>query len=102
MKQRLQQVISFLLLTVFLWPTLAKLEHHHEHHDENSQAGTAIEKTHHKCAICNFEFSFFADPSIQFKRPDYKPVDSYLRLNTCPKYSNRAQYSFLLRAPPII
>ena len=93
--------IIYLVLLVFLLPTIVKFEHHHEHfvcHAKN-------EKHYHvavdKCEICNFEFSI-SMPGIESSDLQTEtPLDSYTNRYNFLSSLDFSQYSFLLRAPPI-
>lgn len=100
MIRRFKNIISLLLLTVFLLPSLIKLSHHHDHIECYPKNENQYHEYHTKCAVCNFEFSVF---SLEFENivlQNILPVTGYLN-NYCPViYSTFNKYSFLLRAPP--
>ncbi|MCE2963125.1 MAG: hypothetical protein ACK5UE_13535 [Chitinophagales bacterium] len=56
-----KSLLSFFLLTLFLYPQMDKWAH--VHHIESEVSKTSSEETFHKaqakCAICHFEFSLF-------------------------------------------
>ncbi len=91
----------YLVLLVFLLPTIVKLEHHHEHfvcHAKN-------EKHYHvavdKCDICNFEFSISLSNIENSDLQAETPIDRYTNSYNFLYCLISSQYSFLLRAPPI-
>ena len=100
MIRKFKNIVSLLLLSVILLPSIVKLEHHHHHvvykliNDKNSHG------FQDKCPICNFEFSVFISSVDNADLQKENPIDSY-RNNYNSRYNyNLSQFSFLLRAPP--
>lgn len=101
MKKKIKNITSLLLLVVFLFPSIVKLEHHHEHFKCKAKNEKHYHVYHEKCAICSFEFSIF---SSDIKNVDFQkeqPLSKYCNNYNSVNYSTLSNYSFLLRAPPI-
>lgn len=97
---KFKQIMSLLLVSLLLAPTLVKFEHHHEHFICKAVNEKHLHDYHKKCQICNFEFSLFQDtqPSEnsvvkQYKTASDTPFKPFY-------FSDYSKYSFLLRAPP--
>lgn len=88
------------MLAVFLWPSVVKLEHHHDHCEEHSCCGASVEKEHEKCEICTFEFSVFTDEAEDPIFADERILTVGLVPNLVRKCADHDGYIFLLRAPP--
>jgi len=100
MIKKLKNIISLLLLLVFLLPTIVKLEHHHDHFIYKAKNEKHFHEFHEKCSICNFEFASFLSSVEIIDLQKENPIDPY-----CNNYNSLynyclSQYSFLLRAPP--
>jgi hypothetical protein len=101
MSRKVKNIASQLLLMVFLFPSIIKLEHHHEHvllPTANELAHTVLSE---KCAICNFEFSVFHTSIENISFLKEIPEDSYCNNYDSRDCSNLCKFSFLLRAPPV-
>lgn len=85
---------------VFLFPSLVKLEHHHEHFQCKAKNEKHFHVFHDKCGICNFEFSVFLSSVEKIDLKKENPLDSYCNNYSSRYYSNPSQFSFSLRAPP--
>lgn len=103
MIRKFKNIVSLLLLTAFLWPSIVKFEHHHQHYSgctENNEKN--FHEFHEKCSICNFEFAVFLSDigniTLQKENPADRYCNDYISLNNY----NLSQYSFLLRAPPCV
>lgn len=101
MFQSLKHITSILLLAIFLWPSVVKLEHHHSHCEEHSYCGSAFDAEHEKCEVCNFEFSVFTEHAGELYLPSVRLIGSDVVLPVAGKYFGKSVYSFLLRAPPV-
>ncbi|MBL7965404.1 MAG: hypothetical protein JNK09_00280 [Prolixibacteraceae bacterium] len=101
MLRSLKHITSILLLAVFLWPSVVKLEHHHSHCEEHSCCGSSFDTEHEKCEVCNFEFSVFTDQVVDLCLPSVRLVGTDVILPVSGKYSGQSNYSFLLRGPPL-
>jgi hypothetical protein len=100
MNRKFKNIISLLLLLVFLLPTIVKLGHHHGHFIYKEKIEKNTQVLSEKCGICDFEFFVFLS--------DYEIIDlhneislaKYCNNYDCSYYSNLSQFSYLLRAPP--
>lgn len=101
MKVKFKNIISLLLLLVFLLPTIVKLEHHHQHYFCQPQNEKQFRVFQDKCVICNFEFSVFISATENIELQNDIPIDSYRNHYKSLSISNLSQYSFALRAPPV-
>jgi hypothetical protein len=102
MVRKFRNIVSLLLLSLFLIPSIFKHEHQHENVGCKTKNESHYPNLHEKCVLCNFEFSAFLSwrSEINFQRdnPLYYFCSTYDSVNI----SNLSQFSFLLRAPPII
>lgn len=104
MTKKLKNIISLILVFIFLTPMTIKLVdgflHHHEHFICTAKNEKHFHKYHEECPILNFELSFFlAEKLIQTTQKHFYRVelkDNYNFVYCC----NNLKYSFLLRAPP--
>jgi len=101
MIRKFKNIITLSLLMVFLFPSVVKIEHHHEHSCSYPANRLGIQPLHEKCSICSFEFSFFTALTEYFSLPKENPSDSYLISYNSQYNSNLSRFSFLLRAPPL-
>jgi len=95
---------SFLLLLVFLLPSIIKVEHHHEplkNKAEKKERGKSYHTTQAKCAVCSFEFSTFSTHIIPVLLEKIQHVVLFFENYRSFNYSALTNYSFLLRAPPL-
>ena len=101
MSRKFKNIVSLLLLLVFLLPTIVKLEHHHEHLVSVTIDDRQNQVFHGKCAICDFEFSVFLPDigDIDFHKEN--PLEYFCNNYDSVYFSNLSQFSFLLRAPPL-
>jgi hypothetical protein len=100
MIRKFRNIISLLLLSVFLLPSIVKLEHHHDQVVSKAKNEKHSSIFQDKCPICNFEFSVFLSSAENIDLPKENPLDNYCN-NYYSRYnSNLSQFSFLLRAPP--
>jgi hypothetical protein len=102
MIRKFNNIISLLLLLVFLLPSIVKVEHHHEQFECKAQNEKHFHILHERCVICNFEFSVFLSRSenVDYQKED--PLDNYSNNYNSQFYSNPSQFSFSLRGPPVI
>lgn len=103
MIKQFKNIISIILLLVFIAPSTAKLFHHHEHEHYICSAKTKkhFHEYQEKCLICNFELSNFTKNIIKKYAQNNQFSDNYLNLYHSPVSDNSAQFPFLLRAPPL-
>jgi hypothetical protein len=94
--------ISLLLVLVFFLPTIVKLDHHHTLAECTTHHRTHYHEFQGKCAICEFEFSFFLADSWELDFQEENPVICYCNNYESVYSSNLSQYTFLLRAPPLL
>ena len=102
MNKKIKNIASLLLLLVFLLPTIVKFEHHHKLLSidlKNEKNNTAVQNN---CPICNFEFSIFISNVNNFRGQNQYFIDTYFTNYNSRYNSNLSQFSFLLRAPPVI
>jgi hypothetical protein len=97
---KFKNIISLLLLLVFLLPTIVKLEHHHQHHIYQAKNEKQFRVFQDKCVICNFEFSVFLPAIENIELQNEDPIDCYSNNYKSLHICNLSQYSFALRAPP--
>ena len=97
-RSKYQSLVAILLLAIFLSPYVVKSNHHHSSEGENLSA--KILSYHHKCPICQYEFSSFEDVVLNY---DPSPIAFFV----CGVMHNETgnllfgeQYRFSLRAPP--
>jgi hypothetical protein len=100
MAGNLKKISSFLLLIVFLLPSVVKLEHHHDGFKCRSIIEKHIHASHKGCIICQFEFSVFLTDPENIELTKEKPSDSYCNTYNSGYNNNLSQFSFSLRAPP--
>ena len=101
MIRKFKNSIVFLVLLVFLLPTIVKLEHHHEHFICHAKNERHFHVSVDKCEICNFEFSISISDvecsDLQIETTIDRYTNSYNFLSSL----DFSKYSFLLRAPPV-
>jgi len=100
MLRKFKNISSLVLLMVFLFPSIVKLEHHHEHFKCTATNEKHNHVFHDKCGICNFEFPVFLSSFENIDLQKENPLDSYSNNYSSRYYSNPSQFSFSLRAPP--
>ncbi len=83
-------------------PSLVKLEHHHEDFKCKAINEKHIHVHHEKCNVCNFEFSVFLSDIISLDFQKENPLEDLRNNYDSVYFSNLSQYSFSLRAPPVI
>jgi hypothetical protein len=105
MLKKFKNIISVLLVIIFILPTTAKvfdgLFHHHYHNKVADKNDTHFYQYHENCPIPGFELSVFSN--TKQKLPIYK-TNFYVEIinkNKSEFYCNNSKYSFFLRAPPI-
>ena len=100
MIRKFKNITSLLLLSVFLLPSLVKIEHHQDHGVTKAINEEIYNVLHKKCVICNFEFSVFLTSIENIDLQKENPLDRYCNSYNSRYNSNQSQLSFLLRAPP--
>lgn len=91
---------ALFLLVAFVFPSVVKMEHHHEHHICNAKNQKHLHAHHDSCQVCTFEFSVFSDNHHKIEFQNDKPIDCYLNHYHSANYYTRSKHSFQLRAPP--
>ena len=74
---KFKNIISLLLLLVFLLPNLVKLEHYHQHPFYQVKNEKLYHLFQDKCVICNFEFSIFLPTVENIDLQNENPIDRY-------------------------
>ncbi len=97
--------LSIFLMIVFFSPLLIKATHflyvRHEHHHISFSDKPEINKKHHKCPICAFEFVEFIEnenPQNTGKPESFSDYYTFHRQSVCIIQSF---YSFNPRGPPV-
>lgn len=102
MMGKFRKITSVLLLLVFLLPSVVKIEHRHK----SAVSNLTDEKTHPRfkenCPVCNFEYSAFLSGYKDNILADEYQADRYCINYISRNINNLNQFSFLLRAPPVI
>jgi hypothetical protein len=102
MNRKSRNIISLLLLFVFILPTIVKLEHHHEQFVYKANNEKNIRVFSEKCVICNFEFFVFLSDFADIDLHNEKPLINYSNNYSFLFHSDLLQFSYLLRAPPAL
>lgn len=81
-------------------PSIAKIEHHHDHGRQSDNTEFPSQDYHDNCVICNFEFSVFESgkETIFFEKEEH--LKYYISDYISAHFQNLSQFNFLLRAPP--
>jgi len=100
MRENLKNISSFLLLFIFLFPTIVKFEHKHEYFVCRAESEQHLHILQEKCNICTFEFSVFSyvENVVHLENP--KHVVCFFNHYKSSNYSSLPEQFFLLRAPP--
>jgi hypothetical protein len=102
MVRKFRNIVSLLLLSFFLIPSIVKLEHHHENIGGKAKNEKHYPSLHDRCVICNFEFSVFLSCSVEIDFQKDTTLFYFCNNYDSVYISNPSQFSFLLRAPPKI
>jgi hypothetical protein len=71
-----KQILSFLLIGIFLIPGLAKTFHHHKDHFHcDAKTENHFHNHHDKCLICATEFSFFYNDHVPIYSTEERPAN---------------------------
>ena len=105
MTKKLKDIISILLVFIFLMPMTIKLIdglfHHHDHFICTAKHEHHFHEHHDKCSIPDFEFSLYSLNKIILETQKTFYCDR-LTINYTSNYCcSKLKYSFLLRAPPV-
>jgi hypothetical protein len=100
MLRKIRNIISILLLIIFILPSFVRLEHHHNHGYLAESTEHPSQEYHNNCSICNFEFSLFLSVAedVNFEEEDHS--EYYIIDYLSAHFQNLSRYNFLLRAPP--
>jgi hypothetical protein len=98
----LRNGMAIFMVAIFLLPTMVKLEHHHDHFVCKAKTEKHFHDHHEKCQICSFEFSVFMSEEF-FSLPE-NPISfgGYINDYKVGNFSTTPDYTFLLRAPPVL
>ena len=102
MTRKFKYITSVFLIIVFLLDTVVKIEHHHKQYAIDFKNESHKSVLQNNCPICNFEFPVFLSSIEDFHFQIANHVDTYLNTYNSRYNSNLSQFSFLLRAPPVI
>lgn len=97
--RKIKIVLSLFMLAVLLWPSVLKLDHHHDFYTVPA-AGNQLAETHEKCSVCSFEFSIFLPDDAAITSGHVEEVRREFPLYDKRHYISVSEYSYLLRAPP--
>lgn len=103
MIRKFNKGISFILLMTLLAPMIILLEHHHHDHFVcQAKDVKHFHVSHEKCTICSYEFSVYASVDKHDLKYKVNPFAIYPISYQSAYYSSLADYSFQLRAPPVL
>jgi hypothetical protein len=100
MIRKYKYIISLLLLIVFAFPSIVKLEHNHTYSGLSSNNEKGFSLIREKCVICSFEFSVFITNIVAIDIQKENPSDNYFISYNSLDNSKLSKFNFLLRAPP--
>jgi hypothetical protein len=98
----IKNIISFLLVLVLFMPTVVKLNHHHDHGGDHEKQSSSTTHFTHKCVICDFQFPAFTGEGFTAATAPFHYGDFQTNLYSQSSFTGDSQYSFLLRAPPVL
>jgi len=99
---KFKNIIPFTLLLVFLLPSIVKLTHHYELTECKVHKENNYHVPHERCPICDFEFSIFLAGTWEIDFQEEHPLAYFCNNYDSVFFSDPSQFSFLLRAPPVI
>lgn len=97
--RKIKIVLSLFMLAVLLWPSVLKLDHHHDFYTVPA-AGNQLAETHEKCSVCSFEFSIFLQDDAVIASGHVEEVRREFPLYDKRNNISVSEYTYLLRAPP--
>lgn len=101
MNRRYTRYVSFFLIFIFLFPSVVKLEHHHQRTDcQHSEK--SCQTFHENCPICDFHFSLFTDQTEKIEFEILFHFDRYNKQYKTPHTVSFTNLPFLYRAPPFL
>jgi hypothetical protein len=101
MVRGLNKVVALLFLSLFLLPSIVKIEHHHRHNLSDTKNEKHSIVIRDNCPICHFEFSFFITHAGNIDCEKENPSDNYFNNYNSRYNSDVSLFSFSLRAPPL-
>lgn len=101
MMKKFKNIISILLLLVFLLPYVIKFDHHHESFVCKEKNEKHFHDSEEICIVCNFEFSVFYSELTDLSFQPSVFADKYLNNYISDYYAIFPKFTFLLRAPPL-
>ena len=99
--EKLKRFFTYLILIVFLSPSIFKSFHHHEHYICAAKNETHYHEYLENCEIYNFEFSVFSSSTENVENHKLQLSDLYCNLYNSSLIVESFNFSFLLRAPPL-
>ena len=100
MRTKLNKIVSVILLMVFLFPTIVKLEHHHKYNSVNVKDERHLPVLKENCAICNFALPVFIPDLENINIQAVNFIIGYINNYQSPTLFNHTQFTFSFRAPP--
>ncbi len=97
-----KHIISILLAMILLLPAVVKLEHRHAYdcNQKNGERSTTFFSE--KCLVCDFQFLTFIVKDLVKNAIRFEHTGLIACRYIPPYYPNHSEYSFLLRAPPVL
>lgn len=102
MHKKLKNIVSLVVLVLFLLPPLVQDAHSHEVFVCKAKHEKHFHNDHEKCIICNFEFSTYSFNTEHYKLNTESLPDTYNSLYLSVNHAIQPGYSFLLRGPPLM
>ena len=102
MVKRFRTTFALYLVALFLLPAIVKFGHHHTHFELKDTSERQFQKSQEKCSICTFELTVFFANTDHPELPSERPTDFYFNHYNSQYNFSLSQYSFLLRAPPVL
>lgn len=94
--------IALFFIVIFLFPSVVKLEHHHDEFTCHAKHEKHLHQHHDHCAVCDFHFSLFTEHTQDVvSEAVVRPADAYKNSYKIRFYGSFPAYAFLLRAPPV-
>ncbi|MCF6356240.1 MAG: hypothetical protein L3J54_00415 [Draconibacterium sp.] len=102
-----KNIISFLLAAVLLMPVVVQFAdgqfHHHHHKHTHSITGVLqLEDYNEDCPIAAFEYFLFQSDELKYEPEKHLVADRLTIPQPQNSLTNYFDYSFLLRAPPVM
>jgi len=104
MIKKLKHIVSLSLVLILIVPMTTQLFdaffHHHYHITIAENTENHFQVHHDKCPIPNFQLSIFSLQKDKTETNKTNYSDPFIILYRSDYYSDKSNYSFLLRAPP--